>query len=224
MTTLQDEIWVCPVCEARLQVKAVHTCGSHGADSDFRPHFWGIDPLESYVHSCQECGFSGSAEDYRDGVPENVIRKIRKFLTPRTRDLARPGSPFFRYEFMALIHEWEDRDSLEVGDNFLKASWVARLHSNREKERLYQREAVRRLEEALEIGECEDQAQRAAVSYLVGELHRRLNRKRRAETWFHRALGEFELWEKEHGDPASDLAWLGDQIRRQLEAPADVLN
>ena len=127
------------------------------------------------------------------GVPENVIRKIRKFLTPRTRDLNRASAPFFRYEFMALIYEWEDRESMEVGDSFLRASWVARQRSNREKERLYQREAVRRFEEALEIGECEEPERRAVVSYLVGDLHRRLNRRRRAGTWFHRAHEELDL-------------------------------
>jgi uncharacterized protein (DUF2225 family) len=210
----------CPVCEARFRVSAVDCCGSHGSDSDFRPVYWGPDPLESFVHACPECGFSGYAEDYREGVTETVIRKIRKFLTPRIRDLKRPNSPFFKYEFLALIYEWEDRASLEVGDSFLKASWVARARQNREKERLYQREAVRRFEEALEIGECQDQAQRAVVSYLVGDLHRRLNRRRRAETWFCRARDEYVLVDAEHEE---ELSWLGEQIRRQIENPSDSL-
>ncbi len=156
-----------------------------------------------------------------NGVPENVIRKIRKFLTPRTRDLNRPNAPFFRYEFMALIYEWEDRDSLEVADSFLKASWVARHQTNREKERLYQREAVRRFEEALEIGECEEPDQRAVTSYLVGDLHRRLNRRRRAETWFHRAQEELDQVPEEDEE---DLGWLGGQIRRQLDVPEDSMS
>ena len=46
MTTLKEEIRICPVCEFRFAVTAVHSCGSHGADSDFRPHFWGSDPLD----------------------------------------------------------------------------------------------------------------------------------------------------------------------------------
>jgi len=221
VTTFVDEIRVCPVCEARFPVTAVQSCGSYSADSDFRPHHWGPDPLENFVHSCTECGFSGRDDDFRDGVSEVVMRKIRKFLSPRTRDLTRANAPFFRYEFMALIHEWEDRPSLEVGDSFLRASWVARARGNREKERLYQREAVRRFEEALEIGECEAQESRAVVSYLVGEIHRRLNRKRRAETWFHRALEEFDLVDP---DAEDELGWLGDQIRRQLEQPTDLMD
>jgi uncharacterized protein (DUF2225 family) len=121
---------------------------------------------------------------------------------------------------MAIIYEWSDRSTLEVGDSFLNASWLARAQRNRDKERLYQREAVRRFEEALEIGECETQDRRAVTSYLVGDLHRRLNRRRRAETWFHRAREEFEMI----GGESEELAWLSDQIRRQLEAPADVLD
>ncbi|HMB68408.1 MAG TPA: DUF2225 domain-containing protein [bacterium] len=221
MTTFAEEMRVCPVCEARFAVTAVQAGGSHGADSDFRPHHWGSDPLDHYVHSCVECGFSGYDQDFHDGVSEMVIRKIRKFLSPRTRDLTRSSAPFFRYEFMALIYEWEDRPSLEVGDSFLRASWVARNRKNREKERLYQREAVRRFEESLEIGECEDQSERAVLSYLVGELHRRLNRKRRAETWYHRALEEYDLLDN---DIEEKLCWLGEQIRTQLDAPTDRLN
>jgi hypothetical protein len=221
MTTLQEEIRVCPVCEARFTVATVHSCGSHGADSDFRPHFWGADPLESYVHACNDCGFAGYAQDFLDGVSEIVIRKIRKFLSPRTRDLGRPQAGFFRYEFMALIYEWEDRSSIEVGDSFLKASWVARGRANREKERLYQREAVRRFEEALEIGECARQEERAVIAYLVGDLHRRLNRRRRAETWFHRAREE---WQLSVAEGRADFDWLGNQIRKQLDSPSDLIN
>lgn len=221
MATLQKTTRKCPVCETVFAVQAVDSCGSHGCDSDLRPHYWGPDPLEYFVHSCLECGFSGYADNFNDGASEVVIRKIRKFLTPRTRDLTRAQAPFFRYEFMALIYEWEDRDSLEVADSFLRASWVARSRNNREKERLYQREAVRRFEEALEIGECSEQEQRAVVSYLVGDLHRRLNRRRRAETWFHRAREEQEMLGSDRPDR---LSWLGDQIRRQLEAPSDLMD
>lgn len=219
MTVWRRDMRVCPVCEHRFRVLMVDACGSHGADSDFRPHYWGTDPLEHFVHACRECGFAGTEADFNDGVQESVIRRIRKFLTPRTRDLGRGGAPFFRYEFTALIYEWEERGSLEVGDAFLRAAWVARLKENREKERLYQREAVRRFEEALEVGECRDQEQRAMIAYLVGDLHRRLNRKRRAETWFHRAREEFDLV-----GAGADRNWLASQIRRQLEAPSDVLD
>ena len=85
----------------------------------------------------------------------------------------RVHAPFFRYEFLALIYEWEDRSSLEVADAFLRASWLARARENREKERLYQREAVRRYEEALEVGECRDQEQRATVASLLFDSMRR---------------------------------------------------
>jgi uncharacterized protein (DUF2225 family) len=220
MTIWRRDIRVCPVCENRFAVEAVDACGSHGADSDFRPHYWGSDPLEHFVHACRECGFAGTETDFREGVTEPVIRRIRKFLTPRTRDLSRSSAAFFRYEFLALIYEWEDRSSLEVGDAFLRAAWVARARENREKERLYQREAVRRFEEALEVGECRDQEQRAVIAYLVGDLHRRLNRRRRAETWFHRAREEFELV----GGTDTELGWLGNQIRRQIEMPSDILD
>jgi hypothetical protein len=80
---------------------------------------------------------------------------------------------------------------------------------------------VRRFEEALEIGECEEPEQRAVVSYLVGDLHRRLNRRRRAETWYHRAQEELDLVPPE-GD--EELGWLAGQIRRQLEVPEDVMS
>ncbi len=131
MTVWRRETRVCPVCENRIRVVTVDACGSHGADSDFRPHYWGTDPLEQFIHACRDCGFAGTDADFREGLSETVIRRIRKFLTPRTRDLARAGAPFFRFEFAALIYEWQDRSSLEVGDAFLRAAWVARLRENR---------------------------------------------------------------------------------------------
>ncbi|MDP6460885.1 MAG: DUF2225 domain-containing protein [Gemmatimonadota bacterium] len=221
MTMESAEIRICPVCEARFQSVTPLCTGSHAADSDFRPHFWGADPLGAQVQSCEECGFSGYAQDYLDGVEESVLRKIRKFLSPRVRDISLPDTAFYKYEFLALIYEWEDRSSLEVGDSFLRASWMARTVANREKERLYQREAVRRFEEALEIGECEDPETRAVVSYLVGDIHRRLNRRRRAEGWFLRAREEYDLLEER---TRTSVEWLGDQIARQMESPCDMLD
>ena len=118
MTTLQQEVRTCPVCEARFPISMVTSSGSFGADSDFRPRFWGPDPTEHFVQACLQCGFSGTEEDFMDGVTEGVIRKIRKFLTPRTRDLTKPSGSFYKYEFLALIYEWEDRSSRDVGDGF----------------------------------------------------------------------------------------------------------
>ncbi len=221
MKSLHAEICACPLCEARFPVETSGSSGSYAADSDFRPRFWGQDPIETFVHACPECGFAGYADDFLEGLTEGVIRKIRKFLTPRTRDLTKPNGAYFKYEFLALIYEWQDRASIEVGDSFLKASWVARSSGNREKERLYQREAVRRFEEALEVGECGRQEERAVISYLVGDLHRRLNRRRRAETWYQRAREEYVLLGQTVQD---DMSWLGDQIRRQLEAPTDTFD
>lgn len=221
MSTLMQETRACPLCESRFPVMSISSCGSFGADSDFRPRFWGLDPLENYVHACGSCGFAGTSDDFLEGITEGVTRKIRKFLTPRTRDLGKPQSAFYKFEFVALIYEWQDRASLDVGDGFLKASWIARASGNREKERLYQREAVRRFEEALEVGECGRQEERAVVSYLVGDLHRRLNRRRRAETWYHRAREEYDLLETRVQD---EMTWLVDQIRRQIEAPTDTFD
>ena len=60
MKSLHAEICACPLCEARFPVETSGSSGSYAADSDFRPRFWGPDPLETFVHACPEWASPGT--------------------------------------------------------------------------------------------------------------------------------------------------------------------
>jgi len=187
-------------------------------DSDFRPYYYLDGTIDNMIVACEKCCFAGTPDDFLHPVSRFTRNKISRLLLPRQRDLNR--GPWIRHEFASLIAEWNDASSLKVAHLFLRTAWVARVHNSKEKERLYLREAARRLEEGMECGECRSQHQRVVTSYLIAELHRRMHRKRRSTTWYHRAVEEFSFLSDSEAD---ELTWLSMQIHQQLTTPMESL-
>ena len=181
------ELVDCPNCASEVPAPEKITKVPVALDTDCRPIYLGDEnPLDTEFSHCRACGFAGNAKAFESGaLPAHVRRKIGKFLEPRKESVG-SETAFLAIEMAALIREWEDAPAFEVGITFLKAAWIARDLGNHNKERLYQREAVMRIEQALEIEELTLQ-ETPEVQYLVGEIHQRLNRKQRGQRWFERA-------------------------------------
>jgi uncharacterized protein (DUF2225 family) len=79
-----------------------------------------------------------------------------------------------RYMLAARCHEYvRDEDPLELADYYLRASWAARSTRQAEVERQAQREAITRMQQALDQGSVPEEDKARAI-YLVGELSRRV--------------------------------------------------
>jgi len=82
-----------------------------------------------------------------------------------------------------------------------------------EAERYYRRHAVRRLEEALAAFDYISRDERAAYTYLVGELWRRIGDTARAASWFDRVPREITK-------PAGQQ-WVLFAAKQQQESPRE---
>ena len=184
MTTVYEKSLTCPACGTRFQVQAVGSCGYAGQDTDFRPHYWGLDPLPLFVHTCPRCLFSG----YEEHFATSVSKELRRWLVEE-RGLGRlqadVGSR--RYTLAARCREQAGDNHVVIAELYLRASWCARVEGDRPMERLSQRRAVERLSWALEAGLVPPR-QRQAITYLVGELYRRLGDFELATAYLARVL------------------------------------
>jgi hypothetical protein len=93
-----------------------------------------------------------------------------------------------------------------VAEFYLAASWSAQLEGAAEVAGPFQEEAARNLEGALLMGEVVDE-ERAVMSYLAGELRRRLGEFEAALQLFDQAALEFTR----HGGPKWLIRALGQQ-------------
>ena len=231
MTTLQQIELQCPVCETRFRSQAVVSTNSFGGKrTDFHERAAGTQPLPYLVHMCQHCGYTGAERDFTDeaDVTPLVREHVWTELAPQVaRQLAAPlgGStgPSLRipiagsakYEAAAKVAEWQGLEPRHVADLLLRAAWCCVDEGDIEAERFFRRKAAWAFAEALAEYDGVAAEERAVLTYLVGELWRRVGDRAQAGEWFDRVTGELV------DGPAQQ--WVIDAARQQRGLPEGVV-
>lgn len=212
MTSIVPETLTCPVCGTVFEAWCVTSCSVKGKDTDFRPHYVGMDALPVFVQACPRCHFAGYPKDFDKVCPE-VRRSVLSGKLKAEEVIGREppeqlhGST--KYILAARCRSADpEAQQLEVADLYLRASWCARVERFPERERHCQAEAAAHFEQALDTGEAEAN-QRPVILYLIGELYRRLGMFEVARQYFDDAL---------HASPEQHEPGLTALIQRQDEA------
>lgn len=208
MTTHATVDLTCPNCATAFADDVLMSYTRVGTDTDFRPQVAGMDILAYMIHTCPGCGFSGHEDDFSGTVSEEVSRLIAERLTPLVRDERSDAS--HRYEYAAWVAQWRAESDRAIADFYLRASWCSRdsyggVHDDQEP--YYRSKAIEHFERALDAGTTG--AETCAITYLIGELHRRNGEFDDARTWFDRAVARVS------GD--AEQAWVADLARKQAE-------
>jgi uncharacterized protein len=214
MTTLQQIELRCPVCATMFRSQAVVATNSFGGKrTDFHERAAGTQPLPYLVHMCGRCGFAGGERDFSDGADVGALLKERVWS-----QLAPPGggsrtsvSGSEKYEAAAKVAEWAAMDVRHIADLYLRAAWCCVDEGDTEAERYFRRKAARMFEVTLATYDGVPREERAVLTYLVGELWRRVGDQRLAREWFDRVAGE----------DARGQQWVLDAARQQRESPRE---
>jgi uncharacterized protein len=191
MTTLHLIELTCPVCEQLFRSQTVvATNGFGGKRTDFHERAAGMQPLPYFVHLCTNCGYAGVTRDFGDDVDPSDWLKEQVWceLAPSMREAMPSGS--LKYEHAAKVAEWQGTDPRYLADLFLRASWCCVDEGDTEAERFFRRKAAWHFEAALESYDGVPQDERAVITYLVGELWRRIGDNAAAQRWFERVADE----------------------------------
>ncbi|HEX2277861.1 MAG TPA: DUF2225 domain-containing protein [Candidatus Tectomicrobia bacterium] len=214
MTTLQLINLCCPVCGTSFRSHAVVSMDpSGGQATDFHRRPDGTQPLPYFVHTCRCCGYSGADDDFSDDVDVSPSLKASVWneLAPQLAGRAPSGSE--KYEAAAKVAEWQGRESAHIGNLFLGAAWCCVDEGDTEAERYFRRHAAWIFELALASPNDVSSDERAVVTYLVGELWRRIGDLNSAWTWFDRVMDEVI-------DPETQQ-WVMDAARQQRDCPQE---
>lgn len=214
MTTLREVRLRCPICDKNFKSQEVVATNAFGGKrTDFHVRAIGVQPTPHLVHICPQCGYAGKDDRFaEDAVPtSDVAEHVWSELAPRLTGAPLSGSE--RYEFAATIALWSGGPSVELGDLYLRAAWCCVEEGDVEAERYFRRHAAWSFERALAEWEGVEREARALLTYLVGELWRRIGDDARAHEWFDRVPDEIT-------DPATQQ-WLVDIARRQKDDPRE---
>jgi uncharacterized protein (DUF2225 family) len=190
MTTLREIELSCPVCGNSFYSQAVVTTNAFGGKrTDFHERAAGTQPLAYLIHMCGECGYSGGERDFNREAEVSPLLKehVLNELTPNV-PLATTGSA--KYEAAAKVAEWQGLEERNIADLLLRAAWCCVDEGDIEAERYFRRHAVWMFERALAKYDGVAGDERAVLTYLVGELWRRIGDTSQAQNWFDKVPDE----------------------------------
>ncbi len=184
MTTLRQIELCCPVCDNEFKSQSVVSTNAFGGKrTDFHERAAGTQPLAYLIHMCSECGYSGGEADFRGAADVSPVLKQHVLQElARSRPAMICGSE--KYEAAAKVAQWQELDPRHIADLLLRAAWCCVDEGDVEAERYFRRHAAWMFEEALESYDAVPRDERAILTYLVGELWRRIGDTKKATHWF----------------------------------------
>src|ERR1700712_5833319 len=191
MTTLQQIELRCPICDTRFKSQQVISTNSFGGKrTDFHERAAGTQPLPYLIHMCSRCGYSGAERDFTEEaeVSPGLREHVWNELAPQVSTAAIAGSE--KYEAAAKVAEWQALDVRHVADLLLRAAWCCVDEGDTEAERYFRRQSAWMFERALESFDGVERDERAVLTYLVGELWRRIGEASVATEWFDHVADE----------------------------------
>jgi uncharacterized protein len=183
MTTLRQIELSCPICQNSFQSQAVVTTNAFGGKrTDFHERAAGTQPLAYLIHMCSECGYSGGERDFANECEISPLLKehVLNELAPCATQL-NTGSG--KYEAAAKVAEWQGLEERHIADLLLRAAWCCVDEGDIEAERYFRRHAAWMFERALAKYDGVPTEERAVLTYLVGELWRRIGDLRQSKSW-----------------------------------------
>ena len=214
MTTLNHIELACPICSTAFSSQCVvNTNAFGGKRTDFHERAAGMQPLPYFVHLCTTCGFAGVERDFREEIQleEETRERVLFELAPVLARELPTGS--LKYEHAARVAEWQGAEPRYLADLFLRAAWCCVDEADTEAERYFRRHAAWRFTEALAAYDGVPSDERAVLTYLVGELWRRVGDEKLAHSWFARVPDEISDRETQ--------SWVLDMAAQQSHTPKE---
>ena len=120
-----------------------------------------------------------------------------------------------KYEFAAKVAMWQGAPPRRVAELFLRAAWCCVDEGDIEAERYFRRYAAWGFEDALSAQDVA-RAERPVLTYLTGELWRRIGDVEHARVWFERVSSEIASAKTQQTQK-----WIVDAARCQRDTPRE---
>lgn len=190
-----DKEVTCPICEAKFKTKAVKVNSPRIAskDSDFFIRYNVVNPYFYDVWLCNSCGYAALKVDFpsvKSYQKQLVLNSITKKWNPREYpDLITPTLAIERYKLAFVNALALEKPHSTLGMIMLKISWMYRLLEDKKNEDLTLHQALSSLEKAYTLESFPLYGlQRDSMTYLIGDLNRRLNNDSQALLWYSKAI------------------------------------
>jgi uncharacterized protein (DUF2225 family) len=195
MVTTQKITLRCPVCEKSFESDWItsENLVPQTRRTDFHPYLADNKcGLPFQIHTCHGCGYTKSIEGFVEQPQEYANTGLITFLQykvyPHLNWLGTGITASAKYEASAKILQYEKAHHKAIASNFLMAAWCCVDEGDYEAERYFRRLAVEQYHDALASFDEVSSDELPVITYLVGELYRRIGNRNQALVWFNKVL------------------------------------
>ncbi|WP_262058179.1 DUF2225 domain-containing protein [Streptomyces sp. STR69] len=191
MTTIFPRDFNCPNCGTTFESYITGSTNNlGGVTTEFQQLARGSQPDRGFIHTCDNCGFTGSSDAFDGRVDKKVSQLISERITPLVRDERSSASR--RFEYAAWIAKWRGQNSERIGSLYLRAAWAWGDEpevENTDGQDYLRRQVIEYFERAIEEN-CAVGEHAQTIKYLIGEQYRRVGEPEAAARWYDRVIAE----------------------------------
>jgi uncharacterized protein (DUF2225 family) len=202
-TTLNKGTFICAYCGKIFSDNKIESTNAFGGkDSEFRIYAIGGQPIPFFIHTCPNCGSPDEKSiwqlgnnDYHKKLSDQEKVEIGKFLISyREEQKVTPNNftPSQKYEVLANIYSILGNPSCKIAEAFLYAAWMADDEEKPERSKFLRKKAIDYFIKALDRKELTER-QGQTITYLIGELYRRIGNYEQAILWFSKVKSDSKL-------------------------------
>ncbi|MDR7855703.1 DUF2225 domain-containing protein [Tissierella sp.] len=196
ISALYDKTIECPVCSKEFTTKKVRLSKLRlvKRDEDFLNYYSTENPIKYHIFVCPHCGYAAAdnnfeaiKKDQKGIIIDNITSRWKQRDFGGERDL---DEAIESYKLALVSGTLLNDTKLEQGNNCLNIGWLYRLKEEKDQEMRFLRLARDQFidaynNESLSGTNMDD----SKLSYLIGELSRRLNEAEESLSWFNTCLG-----------------------------------
>ncbi|MCK9443221.1 MAG: DUF2225 domain-containing protein [Tissierellaceae bacterium] len=192
---LFDKKVECPVCKHEFTTKKIRSSRLRieKRDEDFLNHYTTENPIKYNIFVCPNCGYSSWESKFEQIKGDQigiVIDNISSRWNPRDFGGIRSNMEAIETYKLALVIGMQlECTKLELGNTCLNIGWLYRLDKKREEEKRFLILARDKFIEAYNTESLSGtNMDESKLSYLIGELSRRIGERETALSWFNTCL------------------------------------
>ena len=185
MTTFSPISLNCPVCETSFGSNEIGSCGYASKRTDFRPNYWGFNPVRYFYHLCPNCGFCAPKPNFNSKFENPELKKrILELGSLENHSLSEKLERAM--VCLEILNELGivNKNEFALANNWMDPFWWA--ETNEEMKR-FGTIVLGYFEQAFDKGQVPSD-QLFTIKYIMAEIHRRIGNKNKANNIFDEVL------------------------------------
>ena len=193
--SIYDKKVICPVCGNEFTVKVVKSSSIRieCKDSDFFIRYLGANPYFFDAWVCDACGYAAIKSDFPN-IKSYEKDIIKNEITPKwkSRSFNKINSAteaIEKYKLALITATTLKKKSSTIAFILLKIAWMYRILKDTKNEQIFLKESVGCFEKAYSEEDFPIYGlTRDSITYLIGDIYRRINNDKVALTWYSRSI------------------------------------